>query len=102
MPKRLVPSCGRSPRPSRRLRFISPPSGPSRCTTPNSFVSTPVVATIDLLDNHIDASVYSYTQLQWLLSHHIQRYETRLDLSTVLNIFRFHFYITYLFIKIIE
>ena len=81
MPKRLVPSCGRSPRPSRRSRLISPPSNPSSYTAPNSFVSTPVVATIDLLDNHIDASAYSYTQLQWLLSHHIQHYETRLDFS---------------------
>ena len=88
MPKRLVPSCGRSPRPSCCSRFISPPSGSSKRTAPISSVDCaealfhePSHKKASILDNHIDASIYSLAQLLWFQSHDMQRFNACFDFA---------------------
>ena len=88
MPKRLVPSCARSPRRTRRSRLISPLASKTSCLTPTSnggceqaLFSTSVVSKSEILDNRMDASVYSHAQLSWLQSYDTQRYKTCLDFS---------------------
>ena len=77
MPKQQVPTRGSIPRCTRRSRLIPPFSSSTGYLTPTSYVIP------DLLDNHLDAPMYPYTQLQWLQSHHIQRYETHLNFPNV-------------------
>ena len=88
MPKRLVPSCGRSTRPSRRSRLISPPSGSSKCAAlissadcAEALFREPSHKKSSILDNHIDTSVYTLAQLLWFQLHDTQRFNACFDFA---------------------
>ena len=68
MPKRAVPTCACTPRPTRRSNLVSPLVSSAGYLTPAPNTAFPkrVVSIADILNNRIDASIYSYTQLSWL------------------------------------
>ena len=88
MSKRPYSSGARTPRRTRRSRLVSPLASSTGCLTPTPNVecvqdlfSVPIVTKYEILDNHIDASMYSYAQLLWLQLHDTHRYKTCLDFS---------------------
>ena len=88
MPKRPVPSCGRSPRCTRQTRLVSPhpPSNRLLSATPNvacaqTLFSTPIASKPDIEDNRVDASIYSNAQLSWFQAYDIQRFHACLDFA---------------------
>ena len=88
MPKRPAPTSARLPRPKRRSTLVSPHTSSIRCTTPRTNgvraqelfpVPSPLKASI--LDNRIDASPYSFTQLSWFQLNDMLRFKACFDFA---------------------
>ena len=102
MPKRPVPSCGRSTRssrPKRKPTLVSPLASSTSRITPTTngiraqaLFCTPVTPIVNILDNRCDASIYSVTQLSWMQSQDKKRFKSCLDFvqcddSTLIHLF---------------
>ena len=88
MSKRPYSSSARTPRHTRRSRLVSPLASSTSCLTPTpnlecvqALFPTHVVSKSKILEDHIDASIYSHAQLSWFQSHDVHRYKTCLDFS---------------------
>ena len=86
MPKRAVPTSARSPRPKRSLALVSPHASSTSCIPPitngiraQALFPTPPPQKSSILDNRIDASIYSQAQLLWFQSHDTQSFKTCFD-----------------------
>ena len=88
MTKRGVPSCERSPRPSRRATLVSPLASSTRHLTPTLNVasaqtmsSAQIVSIPDIKKSHIDASLFSHAQLSWFQAYDTRRFKGCLDFA---------------------